>query len=50
MQPCHLDAPADCQALIELSLGTYDRVDVLFNLAGRQYRSYLFASEFEKGT
>jgi NAD(P)-dependent dehydrogenase (short-subunit alcohol dehydrogenase family) len=22
MQPCHLDDPADCQALIELALGT----------------------------
>src|SRR5258705_4031969 len=32
-QPCRLDDPADCQALIELALGTYGRVDVLFNLA-----------------
>src|ERR1700740_3682698 len=40
-QPCHLDDPADCQALIELALGTYGRVDVLFNLAGRQYFNWL---------
>jgi NAD(P)-dependent dehydrogenase (short-subunit alcohol dehydrogenase family) len=41
MQPCHLDDPADCQALIELALGTYGSVDVLFNLAGRQYFNWL---------
>ena len=33
MQPCRLDDPADCQALVELALGSYGRVDVLFNLA-----------------
>src|SRR5258707_13398435 len=37
MQPCHLDYPADCQALVELALGAFGRVDVLFNLAARQY-------------
>jgi NAD(P)-dependent dehydrogenase (short-subunit alcohol dehydrogenase family) len=36
-QPCRLDDPGECQALVELALGTYGRVDVLFNLAGRQY-------------
>ena len=41
MQPCHLTEPADCRALIELALGTYGRVDVLFNLAGRQYFNWL---------
>ena len=40
-QPCRLDDPADCQALVELALGTFDRVDVLFNLAGRQYFNWL---------
>ena len=40
-QPCRLDDPAECQALIELALGTYGRVDVLFNLAGRQYFNWL---------
>ena len=33
MQPSRLNEPADCQALIDLTLSTYGRVDVLFNLA-----------------
>jgi NAD(P)-dependent dehydrogenase (short-subunit alcohol dehydrogenase family) len=37
MQPCHLTDPADCQALVELALSTFDRVDVLFNLAAISY-------------
>jgi len=41
MQPCHLDDPADCRALIELALGTYGRVDVLFNLAAMSYFNWL---------
>jgi NAD(P)-dependent dehydrogenase (short-subunit alcohol dehydrogenase family) len=41
MQPCRLDAPADCHALIELALGTYGRVDVLFNLAATSYFNWL---------
>jgi NAD(P)-dependent dehydrogenase (short-subunit alcohol dehydrogenase family) len=40
-QPCRLDDPADCQALIELALGTYGRVDVLFNLAATSYFNWL---------
>jgi NAD(P)-dependent dehydrogenase (short-subunit alcohol dehydrogenase family) len=40
-QPCRLDDPADCEALVELALGRYGRVDVLFNLAGRQYFNWL---------
>jgi NAD(P)-dependent dehydrogenase (short-subunit alcohol dehydrogenase family) len=40
-QPCRLDDPQECQALVELALGTYGRVDVLFNLAGRQYFNWL---------
>jgi NAD(P)-dependent dehydrogenase (short-subunit alcohol dehydrogenase family) len=40
-QPCRLDDPADCEALIELALRTYGRVDVLFNLAGMQYFNWL---------
>jgi NAD(P)-dependent dehydrogenase (short-subunit alcohol dehydrogenase family) len=34
MQPCQLTDPRDCQALVELALSTYGRIDVLFNLAG----------------
>jgi NAD(P)-dependent dehydrogenase (short-subunit alcohol dehydrogenase family) len=41
MQPCRLDDPADCQALVELALGTYGRVDVLFNLAAMSYFNWL---------
>jgi NAD(P)-dependent dehydrogenase (short-subunit alcohol dehydrogenase family) len=41
MQPCHLTETADCRALLELALGAYGRVDVLFNLAGRQYFNWL---------
>lgn len=41
MQPCHLTETADCRALLELALGTYGHVDVLFNLAGRQYFNWL---------
>jgi NAD(P)-dependent dehydrogenase (short-subunit alcohol dehydrogenase family) len=40
-QPCRLDDPADCQALIELALGTYGRVDVLFNLAAMSYFNWV---------
>src|ERR1700682_3874025 len=41
MHSCHLTDPADCQALVELALGTFGRVDVLFNLAGRQYFNWI---------
>lgn len=41
MQPCRLDDPADCQALVELALGTYGRIDVLFNLAATSYFNWL---------
>src|ERR1700738_2225476 len=49
MQPCHLDDPADCQALIELALGTYGRVDALFNLAAMQYFNWLEDITDEEG-
>ncbi len=41
MQPCHLTGPADCQALVELALRTFGRVDVLFNLAAMSYFNWL---------
>jgi NAD(P)-dependent dehydrogenase (short-subunit alcohol dehydrogenase family) len=37
MQPCALTDPADCQALVDLAIRTYGRVDVLFNLAATAY-------------
>ena len=41
MHPCHLTDPADCQALVELAVRTFGRLDVLFNLAGMQYFNWL---------
>jgi NAD(P)-dependent dehydrogenase (short-subunit alcohol dehydrogenase family) len=41
IHPCHLTDPADCQALIELAIGTFGRVDVLFNLAATAYFNWL---------
>ena len=41
MQPSRLSEPADCQALIELALSTFGRIDVLFNLAAMQYFNWL---------
>jgi NAD(P)-dependent dehydrogenase (short-subunit alcohol dehydrogenase family) len=37
MHPCDLSAPADCQALVDLALNTFGRIDVLFNLAAVAY-------------
>ena len=39
--PCHLSDPADCQALVEVALGSFGRVDVVFNLAAREYFNWL---------
>ena len=41
MHPCHLSNPADCQAVVDLALTTYRRVDVLFNLAAMSYFNWL---------
>jgi NAD(P)-dependent dehydrogenase (short-subunit alcohol dehydrogenase family) len=41
MQPCHLDEPADCHALVELALSIFGRIDVLFNLAAMSYFNWL---------
>src|SRR5439155_10558388 len=37
MQPCNLSQPADCDALVDLALSTFGRIDVLFNLAAVGY-------------
>ena len=37
MQPCRLNDPADCAALVDLAIQTFGRIDVLFNLAGRSH-------------
>ena len=41
IQPCRLDDPSDCQALVELALGTYGRIDVLCNVAATAYFNWL---------
>ena len=37
LQPCLLSDPADCAKLVELAVGEFGRIDVLFNLAARTY-------------
>ena len=41
LQPCDLTKPADCQALVELAVRTYGRIDVLFNNAAMAYFNWL---------
>ena len=41
MQPCRLDDPSDCQALVELALSTYGHIDVLCNIAATAYFNWL---------
>jgi NAD(P)-dependent dehydrogenase (short-subunit alcohol dehydrogenase family) len=37
MAPCRLTDPLDCRALVELTIRTFGRIDVLFNLAATSY-------------
>jgi NAD(P)-dependent dehydrogenase (short-subunit alcohol dehydrogenase family) len=37
LQPCQLADPAQCQALVDLAISAYGRIDVLFNAAARAY-------------
>ena len=41
LQPCLLGDPAECAKLVELAVGQYGRIDVLFNLAGKTHFSWL---------
>jgi NAD(P)-dependent dehydrogenase (short-subunit alcohol dehydrogenase family) len=41
MQPCDLTDPSDCRALVDLAVGTFGRIDVLFNLAGASSFNWL---------
>jgi NAD(P)-dependent dehydrogenase (short-subunit alcohol dehydrogenase family) len=41
LQPCHLTKPADCQALVDLAVRTYGRIDVLFNNAANAYFNWI---------
>ena len=37
LQPCLLDDPMECAKLVDLALGEFGRLDVVFNLAGRAH-------------
>jgi NAD(P)-dependent dehydrogenase (short-subunit alcohol dehydrogenase family) len=41
MHPCHLTAPTECQALVDLAVRTFGRIDVLFNNAAMAYFNWL---------
>jgi NAD(P)-dependent dehydrogenase (short-subunit alcohol dehydrogenase family) len=41
LHPCDLTAPADCQALVELAVRTFGRLDVLFNNAAMAHFNWL---------
>lgn len=41
LHPCDLTKPADCQALVDLALRTYGRIDVLFNNAAMAYFNWI---------
>src|SRR5207245_6235644 len=40
-QPCHLTQPSECQALVDLAVREYGRIDVLFNNAAMAYFNWL---------
>jgi NAD(P)-dependent dehydrogenase (short-subunit alcohol dehydrogenase family) len=37
LQPCRLSDPGECAKLVELAVGEFGRIDVLFNLAARSH-------------
>lgn len=37
LQPCLLDDPAECAKLVDLAVGEFGKIDVLFNLAGKSH-------------
>jgi NAD(P)-dependent dehydrogenase (short-subunit alcohol dehydrogenase family) len=41
LQPCHLTESAGCQALVDLAIRTYGRIDVLFNNAAMAYFNWI---------
>jgi NAD(P)-dependent dehydrogenase (short-subunit alcohol dehydrogenase family) len=43
LQPCLLDDPSECARLVDLAVGEFGRIDVLFNLAARSHFSRLEA-------
>jgi len=41
LHPCHLTAPAECQALVDLAVRTFGSINVLFNNAAMAYFNWL---------
>src|SRR5260370_37067909 len=41
LQPCQLSKPSDCQALVDLAVRTFGRIDALFNNAAMAYFNLL---------
>jgi NAD(P)-dependent dehydrogenase (short-subunit alcohol dehydrogenase family) len=41
LHPCDLTKPADCEALVELSVRTFGHIDVLFNNAAMAYFNWI---------
>jgi len=41
LQPCQLSKPADCQALVDLAVRSFGRIDVLFNNAAMAHFNWL---------
>jgi len=41
LQPCKLDEPADCQALVDFAVQSFGRIDVLFNNAAMAHFNWL---------
>jgi NAD(P)-dependent dehydrogenase (short-subunit alcohol dehydrogenase family) len=41
LQRCDLSMPVDCQALVDLAVRTFERIDVLFNNAAMAYFNWL---------
>jgi NAD(P)-dependent dehydrogenase (short-subunit alcohol dehydrogenase family) len=49
LQPCDLTKPADCQALVDVAVNSYGRIDVLFNNAAMAYFNWLEDISDEEG-
>ncbi len=41
LHPCQLTSPAECQALVDLAVRTFGRIDVLFNNAAMAYFNWI---------
>src|SRR5580658_9131545 len=41
LQPCHLNEPADCKALVDFTTRTFGRIDVVFNNAAMAHFNWL---------